>query len=72
MVGVISALVRYVYRVPGDPPGVLVFGLTLRASAPENVREERKSRTFSVDTRVSSSSLIFAGDEESGRWCAGS
>jgi hypothetical protein len=24
MVGVISALVRYVYQVPGDPPGVLV------------------------------------------------
>jgi hypothetical protein len=24
MVGVISALVRYVYRVPGDSPAVLV------------------------------------------------
>jgi hypothetical protein len=56
-------------------------GLTLRASAPENVREERMARTFSVDTRVSPSSLlararrvagengaIFAGDEGSGRF----
>jgi hypothetical protein len=55
-------------------------GLTLRASAPENVRE-RMARTFSVDTRVAPSSLlararrvaresgaIFAGDEGSGHF----
>jgi hypothetical protein len=56
-------------------------GLTLRASAPEDVREERMARTFSIDTKVHPLSLlararrvagengaIFAGDEESGRF----
>ncbi len=56
-------------------------GLTLRASAPEHVRKEKMARTFSVDTRVSPSSLLararraarengatLVGDEESGRF----
>ena len=56
-------------------------GLTLRASAPENVREERMARTFSVDTKVAPSSLLararraarengatLVGDEGSGRF----
>jgi hypothetical protein len=55
-------------------------GLTLRASAPEDVKE-RMARTFSIDTKVHPLSLlsrarrvagengaIFAGDEESGRF----
>ena len=54
--------------------------LTLRVSAPEDVRE-RMARTFSIDTKVHPLSLlararrvagensaIFAGDEESGRF----
>ena len=56
-------------------------GLILRASAPEDVKEERMARTFSIDTKVHPLSLlararrvagengaIFAGDEESGRF----
>ena len=55
-------------------------GLTLRASAPEDVRESI-ARTFSVDTGVAPSSLlararraasekgaILVGDERSGRF----
>jgi hypothetical protein len=55
-------------------------GLTLRASAPEDVRK-RMARTFSIDTNVHPLSLlgrarrvagengaIFAGDEGSGRF----
>jgi len=57
-----------------------VCGLTLRASAPEDVRESI-ARTFSVDTGVAPSSLlararraasengaILVGDERSGRF----
>ena len=57
-----------------------VYGLTLRVSAPEDVRE-RIARTFSVDTRVAPSSLlararrvagensaVLVGDERSGRF----
>ena len=34
------------------------YGITLRAFALEDVREERMARTFSVDTRVAPSSLL--------------
>jgi len=60
-----------------------VCGLTLRASAPEDVRESI-ARTFSVDTGVAPSSLlararraasengaILVGDERSGRFSHG-
>jgi hypothetical protein len=57
------------------------YGITLRAFALEDVREERMARTFSVDTRVAPSSLLararraasengatLVGDERSGRF----
>src|ERR671917_650655 len=65
-------------RLGGDAGGVTsrakeACGLTLRASAPEDVREERMARTFSIDTRVSPLRCLLErvmnlGENRTGMW----